>query len=200
MMMMNIHGRSISLFNESVKVCFSSNSNQLAVILNNSIFYHLFKYHASEISIIRFEYREWVVSDDLDVAYSQAVKILDDVIRKRFYQNKIVYTVSTDSGVGGISHVSNVKTPQLIEKLKNNKNIHLSPMSFLFDTTIFDLYKDMIESPKIIEMGEFVLFVDKVEINSYKVRISPCSDFDVTFIEFLDTYDNTGISRSIIDV
>ena len=58
----------------------------------------------------------------------------------------------------------------------------------------------MIESPKIIEMGEFVLFVDKVEINSYKVRISPCSDFDVTFIEFLDTYDNTGISRSIIDV
>lgn len=140
------------------------------------------------------------MSDDLDVAYSQAVKILDDVIRKRFYQNKIVYTVSTDSGVGGISHVSNVKTPQLIEKLKNNKNIHLSPMSFLFDTTIFDLYKDMIESPKIIEMGEFVLFVDKVEINSYKVRISPCSDFDVTFIEFLDTYDNTGISRSIIDV
>ena len=48
---------------------------------------------------------------------TQSVKILDDVIRKRFYQNKIVYTVSTDSGLGGLSHVSNAKTSQLIEKL-----------------------------------------------------------------------------------
>lgn len=50
--------RYITLFHESVKVSFSSNPSQLAVVLLNSIVYQLCKYNASEVSIIRLQYRE----------------------------------------------------------------------------------------------------------------------------------------------
>lgn len=138
------------------------------------------------------------MSDDLNVTYSQATKILDEVIRKRFIQNKIVYTVSTDSGVSGVSKVSCAKTPQQIEKLQSL----LSPVSFLFDPSIFDAYFNQPEFPFTLVRNQFDITVTQVENNNFLVTISSSSDDSLKFIEFLDTYDplTSTLKRGYLDL
>lgn len=137
------------------------------------------------------------MSDDLNVTYSQATKILDEVIRKRFIQNKIVYTVSTDSGVSGVSKVSCAKTPQQIEKLQSL----LSPVSFLFDPSFLNSYFNQPEFPFTLVRNQFLITVTQVEKHNYLVTISSSSD-SVKFIEFLDTYDplTSTLKRGYLDL